>query len=224
MQLGTGKSDAQLGRLGASRRHGDPALRAATSRCSTECRTSAARAVTIPLSGFQTPLSGPVSRRSGSSPTRGIWAHRRLAQLQGPSGHSPHCRSVNPGPPDTSLSNRTSSTRRSRSRRVGHLAHAELQEQPRLRRRPVRTERVFGKEPRAALDQRRRLPAGRGDDRHRPVRARITATKSVDAPRRVRRHAVVLGRGPEHRPGRRNRARVQRPRSRPVRVRSAASA
>ena len=179
VQLGTGLSDSQLRRLGAGRRLRGPG-------CSEPqplgVRRNAERqragTVTIPLSGFQTPLSARSRRRSGSSPTRGIWG--RIgdgAAIQGPSGaFTALSNAVNPGPPATSASNsNVFNSTISNAGCVGHVAHAELPEQPRLRRRPVqddeRARQRADEHAGQALDQRRRLPAGCGDDRHRPVRA-----------------------------------------------------
>ena len=95
------------------------------------------------------------------------------------------------------------------------VAHAELSEQPRLRRGPVqddeRARQRADEHAGQAVDQRRRLPAGRGDARDRPVRAE----DHRDEDRRSRhgesrRHADLHGGDAEHRPGRRGRHDVHR--------------
>ena len=62
--------------------------RAATSRCSTECKTvGSSGTVTIPLSGFQTPLSGPVNSTVGIVAYEGdLGTPGDGAQIQGPTG------------------------------------------------------------------------------------------------------------------------------------------
>ena len=137
-----------------------------------------AATVTIPLSGFQTPLSGPVTSTVGIVAYEGdLGTNGDGAAIQGASGaFTALSNAVNPGPPATSASN--SNVFNSTISNAGALVtsrDAELPEQPRLRRRPVqddeRARQRADEHAGAAVDQRRRLPAGCGDDRDRPVRA-----------------------------------------------------
>ncbi len=96
--------------------------------------------VTIPLSGFQTPLSGPVTSTVGVVAYEGdLGTDGDGAAIQGESGtFMPLSNAVNPGPPATSASNSNGfNSTISNAGGARHLAHAGLPEQPRLRRRPV---------------------------------------------------------------------------------------
>ncbi len=171
-------SGGQLGGWALVVAYGDPDAPSRNLSIFDGMQTVSSAAVTIPLSGFQTPLSGPVivdgrdrrlrggsgdHRRRGAAPgaVRGI--HRAVECRQpGTTG-------------DLGVELERLQLDDLERRRARHLAHAELPEQPRLRRRPVqddeRARQRADEHAGAALDQRRRLPAGRGDDRHRPVRA-----------------------------------------------------
>ncbi len=89
-------------------------------------------------------------------------------------------------------------------RRAGHLAHAELPQQPRLRRGSVpdhgRARQRPDEHAGQAVDERRRLPAGCGDARHRPVRAEDHRDEDRQCRHgESRGHADLHGCGAEHR-------------------------
>ena len=107
VQLGTGKSDAQSGGWALVVAYGDPAAPSRNLSIFDGMQNVSGAAVTIPLSGFQTPLSGPVTSTVGIVAYEGdLGTNGDLAQLQGPSGaFTALSNAVNPGPPATSASN-----------------------------------------------------------------------------------------------------------------------
>ena len=108
VQLGTGPERLRAPRAGRSSSPSATRLRrAATSRCSTDCKRQQLGTVTIPLSGFQTPLSGPVTSTVGIVAYEGdLGTTGDGAQIQGGSGaFTALSNAVNPGPPATTASN-----------------------------------------------------------------------------------------------------------------------
>ena len=179
VQLGTGLSDSQLRRLGARRRLRGPG-RAEPQPVGVRrnAERQQRRTVTIPLSGFQTPLSGPVTSTVGIVAYEGdLGTTGDVAQLQGPSGaFTALSNAVNPGPPATSASN--SNVFNSTISNAGAFVTSRtpsFQNNLGYDADLFSTTSVLGNGQTStqvqAVDQRRRLSAGRGDDRHRPVRA-----------------------------------------------------
>jgi uncharacterized repeat protein (TIGR01451 family) len=108
VQLGTGKSDATSGGWALVVAYGDPAAPSRNLSVFDGMQTvNGSNAVTIPLSGFQTPLSGPVTSAVGMVAYEGdLGTPGDGAAIQGGSGaFTALSNAVNPGPPATSASN-----------------------------------------------------------------------------------------------------------------------
>ena len=107
VQLGTGLNAAQSGGWALVVAYGDPAAPSRNLSVFDGMQTVSSSPVTIPLSGFQTPLSGPVVSTVGIVAYEGdLGTPGDLAQIQGPSGaFTALSNAVNPGPPATSASN-----------------------------------------------------------------------------------------------------------------------
>ena len=108
VQLGTGSnSGGQLGGWSLVVAYGDPNAPSRNLSIFDGMQNVSGAAVTIPLSGFQTPLSGPVTSTVGIVTYEGdLGILGDGAQLQGPSGaFTALSNAVNPGPPATSASN-----------------------------------------------------------------------------------------------------------------------
>ena len=148
--------------------------------------------VTIPLSGFQTPLSGPVTSTVGIVTYEGdLGTNGDGAQIQGAVGaFTALSNAVNPGPPATSASN--SNVFNSTISNAGAFVTTRTpsyQNNLGYDADLFRTTNVLGNGQTStqvqALDQRGRLPAGRGDDRDRPVRAQDHRDEDRRPPRRT---------------------------------------
>ena len=107
VQLGTGLNAAQSGGWALVVAYGDPAAPSRNLSVFDGMQTVSSSPVTIPLSGFQTPLSGPVVSTVGIVAYEGdLGTLGDLAQIQGGSGaFTALSNAVNPGPPATSASN-----------------------------------------------------------------------------------------------------------------------
>ena len=108
VQLGTGKSDAQSGGWALVVAYGDPAAPSRNLSVFDGMQTvTGSGTVTIPLSGFQTPLTGPVTSTVGIVAYEGdLGTNGDGAAIQGASGaFTALSNAVNPGPPATSASN-----------------------------------------------------------------------------------------------------------------------
>ena len=107
-QLGTGLSDSSSGGWALVVAYGDPAAPSRNLSVFDGMQTvTGSGTVTIPLSGFQTPLSGPVTSTVGIVTYEGdLGTTGDGAQIQGGSGaFTALSNAVNPGPPATSPSN-----------------------------------------------------------------------------------------------------------------------
>ena len=108
VQLGTGRSDSSSGGWALVVAYGDPAAPSRNLSVFDGMQTvTGSGTVTIPLSGFQTPLTGPVTSTVGLVAYEGDLGTRGDgAAIQGGSGaFTALSNAVNPGPPATSASN-----------------------------------------------------------------------------------------------------------------------
>jgi uncharacterized repeat protein (TIGR01451 family) len=107
VQLGTGLSDSSSGGWALVVAYGDPAAPSRNLSVFDGLQNvSSSGTVTIPLSGFQTPRSGPVTSTVGIVAYEGdLGTTGDGAQIQGASGFTALSNAVNPGPPATSASN-----------------------------------------------------------------------------------------------------------------------
>ena len=108
VQLGTGLSDSSSGGWALVVAYGDPAAPSRNLSVFDGMQTvTGSGTVTIPLSGFQTPLSGPVTSTVGVVAYEGdLGTLGDGAAIQGGSGaFTALSNAVNPGPPATSASN-----------------------------------------------------------------------------------------------------------------------
>ena len=107
VQLGTGLSDSGSGGWALVVAYGDAAAPSRNLSVFDGMQTVTGNGtVTIPLSGFQTPLSGPVTSTVGIVTYEGdLGTTGDGAQIQGAAGFTALSNAVNPGPPATSASN-----------------------------------------------------------------------------------------------------------------------
>ena len=210
VQLGTGLSDSSSGGWALIVAYGDSGSPSRNLSVFDGIQTVTGNGtVTIPLSGFQTPLTGPVTSTVGVVAYEGdLGTNGDGAQIQGATGFTPLTNAANA---ENNVFNSTISnagafvTSRTPSFQNNLGYDADLFSTGRARQR---ADEHAGE----AVDQRRRLPARCGDDRDRPVRAQDR--RDEDRRQRngqPRRHADLhRGRG-ERRAGRRDRHHVQRP-------------
>ena len=127
MQLGTGLSDSSSGGWALVVAYGDPAAPSRNLSVFDGLQNvSSTGTVTIPLSGFQTPLSGPVTSAVGIVAYEGdLGTTGDGAQIQGAAGFSALANAVNPATEHLQLDDLQRG-------RVRDVPNAELPEQPRL--------------------------------------------------------------------------------------------
>ena len=214
VQLGTGLSDSGSGGWALVVAYGDPAAPSRNLSVFDGLQSvGGSAAVTIPLSGFQTPLSGPVNSTVGLVAYEGdLGTTGDGAAIQGGSGaFTALSNAVNPGPPATSASN--SNVFNSTISNAGVLVTSRT---PSFRNNLgydadlFRTTNVLGNG--QTSTQVRLSTSG---DAYQPgvvtlatdlYAPRITATKTVNQRHgESRRHADLHGCGAEHGSGRRDR-------------------